>query len=132
MSIFVKKNRNMPLTHVIRMCILLCREGFFDAHVCKLPTGKRGIFHYCKFLPRFHLIEKDLNRVFDVVRFLHLVLILHEVSGHDFSIPNVHPILQLRKGLVRLPHHHVFFSLDPLLVDSCNRNFIEVTVHVLD
>ena len=65
------------LSHAIQMCILLCCEDFCDAHVCQLPIGKWRITRYCQFFPCFHLAEQDLYRVFDVVRHLHLILILH-------------------------------------------------------
>ena len=63
------------LLHAIHMCIFLCHKEFCDTHVCQAPIWKLRMTPYWKFLSCFHLVEQDLNRVFRIVRQLHLVLI---------------------------------------------------------
>ena len=119
------------LPHVIPMHVFLRHNIFFNTHVCEIPIGKWWVPRYCKMFSRLYLVKQDLYGVLNFVSCLHLLLILHKVSGHDLSVPHAHPVHQLHKGIICITYHHVFFPLDTIFANSCNGNFLEGAVHVL-
>ena len=113
------------LFHMRYACLYSCVARVFVTSISSsfwLETVNSLLF---QFLSRFHPIEQDINWVFNAVRRLHLVLISHEVSRRDFSVPHVHPIHQLHEGLVRVSHYHIFFSLIHCLLISATIIFLK-------
>ena len=114
------------------MCLFLYRRDFGNSYVCQLPIRKWQIFRYCEILTRLHLVEQDFYWVFDNIRPLHFSFIPHYVYGRDLDVSNVEPVHKLHKRLVCIPHHHIFCSLDSLVVYGYDDNFIDGAVRAFD
>ena len=76
----------------------------FWQHLCLAAANlKTRIPRYYEFLSHLHLDEHDYYWIFDVIRCLRLLLILHQVYGHYLDVPNVEPVHQFKKYLLAYP-----------------------------
>ena len=94
------------------------------AYVFQLPIRKWRFPRDCESLARLNLVKQDIYWFLGVIRHLHCVLILHQVSRPYLDVPNVEPVHKIDGQLVGISHHHMFLSLNPLVVNGCDRNFI--------